>query len=78
MPPIPGKKTCSKPVEAATAQACGAAAISACSNDRLDFAMSKTVTAKFQGKAPKSKGGQEDMCLDYPKRDAEFNQCTKK
>jgi uncharacterized protein (DUF2147 family) len=73
-----GKKSCSKNVEAATAEACATAATNACSNDRLEITQSKTVTAKFQGKALKTKGGQEDMCLDYPKRDAEFNKCAKK
>ena len=31
-----------------------------------------------QEAALKSKGGKDDMCLDYAKRDAEFNQCSKK
>jgi hypothetical protein len=73
-----GQKSCSKNVEAATAEACAAAATDACSNDRLEITKSKSITAKFNGKALKSKSGKDDMCLDYPKRAAEFDQCPKK
>ena len=47
----------------------------ACANDRLEITKSKVITAKYKGKALKSKGGKDDMCLDYAKRDTEFNQC---
>lgn len=73
-----GKKSCSKPVEAASAEACAAAATSSCSNDRLEITKSKVITAKFNGKAVKSKSGQDDLCLDYANRATEFDQCTKK
>jgi len=59
-----GKQSCTKNVPAASEAACQEAAVAACSNDRL------TVTA--------SKAGKADLCLDYSKRDAEFNQCSKK
>lgn len=52
--------------------------INACTNDRLDITKSKVITAKYKGKALKTKSGKDDMCLDYAKRDAEFNQCGKK
>src|SRR5688572_15733138 len=72
-----GKKSCSKKVEAATAEACVEAAVASCSNDRLEITKSKTITVKFGGKAQKSKSGKDDVCLDYPKRAAEFDQCKK-
>ena len=70
-----GKQSCTKHVAAATEAACAEAAVKACSNDRLEITKSKVITAKYKGKALKSKGGKDDMCLDYPKRDTEFNQC---
>src|SRR5689334_8131359 len=73
-----GKKTCTKYFPAATEQACQEAAIGACANDRLTITQSKVITATFKGKALKTKGGKDDMCLDYSKRDTEFNQCSKK
>ena len=73
-----GKKTCTKYVAAATEQACQEAAVGACANDRLTITQSKVITATFKGKALKSKEGKDDMCLDYSKRDSEFNQCSKK
>src|SRR5690242_811686 len=73
-----GKKTCTKHVAAATEQACQDAAVAACANDRLTITQSKVITATFKGKALKTKGGKDDMCLDYSKRDTEFNQCSKK
>jgi hypothetical protein len=54
------------------------AAVNACANDRLTVTKSKIITAKFKGKSLKSKSGQDDLCLDYPKRATEFNQCAKK
>ena len=73
-----GKKTCTKDVPAASEQACQEAAVKACSNDRLTITDSKVITAKYKGKALKSKGGKDDFCLDYEKRAAEFHQCVKK
>jgi len=70
-----GKQSCTKHVAAASEAACAEAAVKACSNDRLEITKSKVITAKYKGKALKSKGGKDDMCLDYPKRDTEFNQC---
>lgn len=73
-----GKKSCTKFVAAASEQACADAAVAACANDRLTITQSKVITATFKGKALKNKGGKDDMCLDYSKRDSEFNQCSKK
>ena len=73
-----GKQSCTKNVAAASAEKCVEAAIQACANDRLDVTQSKVITATFQGKALESKSGKDDHCLDYAKRDAEFNQCSKK
>jgi hypothetical protein len=73
-----GKQSCSKKVAAASEAACAEAAVQACSNDRLEITASKVIHASFKGKALKTKSGKEDMCLDYAKRDTEFNQCKKK
>jgi len=72
-----GKASCTKHVAAASEAACVQAAIQACSNDRLEITKSKVINAKYQGKALKTPSGKDDMCLDYPKRDVEFNQCSK-
>ena len=73
-----GKQTCTKHVAAASEAACAEAGIQACSNDRLEITKSKVINAKYKGKALKTKGGNDDLCLDYARRDAEFNQCGKK
>jgi hypothetical protein len=73
-----GKQSCTKHVAAASEAACLEAAVQACSNDRLNVTQSKVINAKYKGKALKSKSGKDDVCLDYAKRDAEFNQCSKK
>lgn len=70
-----GQKSCSKDVEAASADACIAAATASCSNDRLEITKSKTITAKWKGQALKTKSGKEDVCLEYAKRAAEFDKC---
>ncbi|MBF0182937.1 MAG: hypothetical protein HQM06_00905 [Magnetococcales bacterium] len=47
-----GKAACDKTVKEATAkEACAAAALKACDNDRLDITKYKKVTADFDGKA---------------------------
>ena len=73
-----GKQTCTKDVVAASSEACQEAAVKACANDRLTITKSKTISAKYKGKALKSKSGKDDFCLDYEKRAAEFNQCQAK
>ena len=73
-----GKQSCTKHVSAPSEAMCLDAAIKACSNDRLDVTASKVIHAKYKGKAIRSKAGKDDLCLDYAKRDAEFNQCGKK
>ena len=64
-----GKQECDKVEEAATEEACAAAAEKACENARLTITMSKVVTAKFQGKA--LKGGQNFCAANR----ADFNKC---
>jgi hypothetical protein len=73
-----GKQSCTKHVAASSEALCLDAAIKACANDRLDVTQSKVIQAKYKGKALKSKSGKDDVCLDYAKRDAEFNQCGSK
>lgn len=73
-----GQKSCTKYLDADSEEKCRVAAINACANDRLDVTKSKVITAKFKGKGIKSQAGKEDLCLDYPKRATEFNQCGKK
>jgi hypothetical protein len=73
-----GKKSCTKTVAADSVQSCQELAVQACSNDRLTVTASKVITATYKGKALKSKAGKDDLCLDYAKRDVEFNQCSKK
>jgi hypothetical protein len=73
-----GKQSCTKNVAAASAEKCVEAAVQACANDRLTVTASKVIQASYKGKALKSPSGKDDMCLDYPKRATEFNQCAKK
>lgn len=73
-----GKQSCTRHVAATSEAQCLEQAVRACANDRLDITQSKVINAKFKGKALKSKAGKDDVCLDYAKRDAEFNQCGKK
>jgi hypothetical protein len=73
-----GQKSCTKSVAADSEAKCQELAVNACSNDRLTVTQSKVITATYKGKAIKSKAGKDDLCLDYAKRDAEFNQCGKK
>ena len=72
-----GKQTCVLTEAAATAEACQAAAVNACANDRLTITKSKVIHAKFDGKAIMSASGKDDFCVDYSKRAAEFDQCAK-
>jgi hypothetical protein len=72
-----GKQSCTKMVAAGSAEKCREAAIQACANDRLTVTKSKVITAKFKGQALATKAGKDDLCLDYAKRDSEFNQCRK-
>ncbi len=73
-----GKATCSKSVSASSEDECRTAAVAACANDRTQITKSKVITAKYKGKALKSKSGKDDFCLDYANRATEFNQCDKK
>jgi hypothetical protein len=73
-----GKQSCTVSVEASSAEQCLEAATAACANDRPTITKSKKITAKYQGKAVKPKGGKDDVCLAYAKRAVEFDQCSKK
>ena len=70
-----GKQSRTKHVAASSEAQCLDAAIKACANDRVLVTQSKVIQARYKGKALKSKSGKEDVCLDYAKRGAEFNQC---
>jgi hypothetical protein len=72
-----GKATCVKNVVADSAQACQAAAVKACANDRLDVTKSKVIRATFDGKKLASSSGSEDFCSDYANRSVEFDKCGK-
>lgn len=72
-----GQASCVKFVAADSPQACQAAALKACANDRLDITRSKVIGATYKGAALKSASGQSDFCADYDKRAAEFDKCDK-
>jgi hypothetical protein len=64
-------------VAADSAQACQAAALKACTNERMEITKSKAIQATFKGEPLKSASGQEDFCADYDKRAAEYDKCGK-
>jgi len=70
-----GEQECDKAKEAASVEECQAAALKSCANDRLDITKSKVITATYKGEAIQSASGNDDFCLDYENRDAEYNQC---
>lgn len=72
-----GQASCMKFVAADSPQACQAAALKACANDRLDITRSKVIGATYKGEPLKSASGQADFCADYEKRAAEFDKCDK-
>jgi hypothetical protein len=72
-----GKQTCIKATPTDSAQACQAAALKACANDRLDVTQAKVIRATFDGKPLKSASGKDDFCADYANRAAEFDKCGK-
>jgi hypothetical protein len=72
-----GKQSCVLSEQAASAEACQAAALKACFNDRLTITKSKVIRAKYDGKAVMSASGKDDFCADYAKRSTEYDQCAK-
>lgn len=70
-----GEKSCTQSKPASTPEACQEIALQACANDRLDITKSKEITATYKGQPLKSKSGKDDFCLDYAKKEAEFNRC---
>lgn len=73
-----GQASCIKFVAVDSAQACQAAALKACANDRLDITRSKVIGASYKGEPQKSATGKADFCMDYDKRAAEFDKCDAK
>ncbi len=72
-----GKASCTKTIDAASADACRTKAVAACANVRLDITKSKIISATFDGKPVLNKAGAADHCLDYAERASEFNHCSK-
>ena len=70
-----GKQSCSKTVQADSAETCRMKAVTACANDRPNITQSKVISATFNNKPVMNKSGQEDHCQDYADRATEFNQC---
>lgn len=70
-----GKASCTKQVQTGSPQACQAAALKACANDRLDITKSKVIGASYKGELLKSTTGKDDFCADYDKRAVEFDKC---
>lgn len=70
-----GQASCVKYKEADSMEACQTAAVKSCRNRRLNITQLKVITAKWQGQAIQSASGSDDFCMDYDKRDAEFNRC---
>ena len=70
-----GQVSCSKAEAATTAEECQAMAVKACSNNRINITKSKVITATWQGQPLKSASGNDDFCLDYSERAAEYDQC---
>ena len=70
-----GQQSCVKHKEAASLEACQAKAVKSCRNRRLNITKLKVITATWQGQPIQSASGNDDFCLDYEKRDEEFNRC---
>lgn len=72
-----GKQECTKNKAAGSVEECRKVATKSCSNSRLDITKSKVITAMYKGKPIQTASGKDDFCLEYEKKDAEFNQCDK-
>lgn len=70
-----GQASCTKTEAAASAEACQALAVKACSNNRINITKSKVITATWQGQPLKSASGNDDFCLDYAERADEYDKC---
>lgn len=70
-----GEASCSKFKEAANIGECRTLATNACANDRLTVTKSKVINALFDDAPITTESGQDDFCMEYAKRDAEFNHC---
>jgi hypothetical protein len=67
-----GKASCVENQEAASLDACKAAATEACANARTLITKSKVITATFDGAAVDAGA---DVCLGYANRATEFDKC---
>lgn len=72
-----GSATCVKYKKADSLASCQAAATKSCRNRRLNITKLKVITATWQGQAIQTASGKDDFCLEYPKRNEEFNHCDK-
>jgi len=70
------KKECDKEKKATDLASCRKAATKSCKNRRLTITKMKVITATWEGKAITTESGKSDFCLEYAKRDAEFNHCN--
>ncbi len=70
-----GNQSCVKTKKADSLEACQAAAMKSCRNRRLNITKFKVITATWNGNAIKAPGGSEDFCVEYPKKNEEFNHC---
>ena len=73
-----GEKTCVKKKRAKDEAKCKKAATKSCKNKRLDITKSKVITATWNGKKLLTDSGKADFCLEYDKKDVEFNKCDAK
>lgn len=70
-----GQQSCVKYKKADSLAGCQKAAAKSCRNRRLNITKLKSITATWEGKPIESTSGKEDFCLDYEKREEEFNHC---
>ncbi len=70
-----GNQSCVKYKKADSAEACQKAAIKSCRNRRLNITKLKVITAMWKGQAIQAPSGSDDFCMDYEKREQEFNRC---
>ena len=70
-----GNQSCVKFKQADSLEACQAAATKSCRNRRLNITKLKVITAKYKGQAIQTPSGKDDFCLEYEKRNEEFNRC---
>ena len=70
-----GNQSCVKYKKADSLAGCQKAATKSCRNRRLNITKLKVITATWEGRPIQSTAGKDDFCLDYEKREEEFNRC---